>query len=428
MHNEGRQPNPPVAAPVSTGSDIDRMTDHQLLQKFASQRDETAFTALVRRHGALVWRVCRTVLPQLHDAEDAFQATFLILIRKAASIGRPELLANWLYGVAHRVALRARKTLTRREAHEQQGEVMLAELVVDESAEEDLQPLLQEELQRLPAKYRSPMVLCYLEGQTNEEAARQLHWPVGTLKVRLLRGREMLRSRLVRRGLALSAAALATALSAEAAPVLPPALVETTLRAAFLFSGGTRTGNGDLSARALLLTDDTLNRFWWTRLKIMAGLLLLVGLLGGGVGWYLFYPVRTDLDKLQGDWTIVQVVFQGQPQNVQGVPGVRYVVKGETLTWPMGVTTMKLDPKSNPKTIDLLWIEGPAKGVVCQCIYELNGNDWKICISPGNGVARPSRFNTVGTQNVLQSFKRVVEPRAQKAPTNGEFRTYKGYS
>src|SRR5262249_4479951 len=162
--------------------------------------EETAFEILVHRHGAMVWRVCRNVLREAHAAEDAFQATFLILVRKAGSIGKPELLGNWLYGVAYRVALRARKMMARRQTHERQGIDVAATQPVDDAAGPDLQPVLHEELQRLPPKYRSPMVLYYLEGRTNEEAARRLQWPVGTLKVRLLRGREMLRTRLVRRG------------------------------------------------------------------------------------------------------------------------------------------------------------------------------------------------------------------------------------
>jgi RNA polymerase sigma factor (sigma-70 family) len=418
MHNQGPQPIPPVAAPVSAAGEIDLLTDRKLLRRFASRRDEAAFAVLVHRHGALVWRVCRTVLGDVHAAEDAFQATFLILVRKAGSIGRPELLANWLYGVAYRVALRARKLRTRREVHEQQGEAMLAAAAVEEPVDQDLQPLLQEELQRLPAKYRAPMVLCYLEGQTNEEAARQLRWPLGTLKVRLLRGREMLRSRLVRRGLALSAVALTTALSAQAAPALPAALLETTLRAAVLFAAGTKTGQGDLSAEALRLTNDTLRHSRLNALKFLSGALILAGLIGAGVGWLLFSPaptvapVRTDLAKLQGRWVMVAVAFQGQAMEVQGGAGTEYVVKGDTLTMPVGAGVMKLDPERRPKTLDLLWTQGEPKGTTCHCIYELDGDDWKICISPP-GAVRPSRFETTGTQNFLQRFKRAADDQSR---------------
>ncbi len=175
---------------IAAAGELRQLPDCQLLQRYAKQKDETAFEVLVKRHGAMVWRVCRGVVGDANAAEDAFQATFLVLVRKASSIGRPELLGNWLYGVAFRVALRARKTLARQQARQRQGVETLAAAGVDESGRQDLQSVLQEELQRLPTKYRSPMVLCYLQGRSNEEAALQLHWPVGTLKVRLMRGQK----------------------------------------------------------------------------------------------------------------------------------------------------------------------------------------------------------------------------------------------
>src|SRR6266542_3930455 len=200
---------------VAASGDAGQLSDGQLLQRFVSMRDEASFAALVRRHGAMVLRVCRQVLREPHDAEDAFQATFLVLVRRAGSVGRPELLGNWLYGVAYRVAARARGGLVRRRAHEQPV-ADLAAAPARETNADDVGPLVQEEVQRLPSKYRAPVVLCHLQGRTNEEAARQLGWPVGTVKVRLMRARELLRNRLVRRGLALSAGALALALSPEA--------------------------------------------------------------------------------------------------------------------------------------------------------------------------------------------------------------------
>src|SRR5262249_8839597 len=160
------------------------------------------------------------------------------------TIGRPELLSNWLYGVAHRVARRARKTMARRR-EEQRGVDMVAARGSDDVAERDLRAFLQEEVQRLPAKDRSPPGLCHPDGHTNAEAARRLGWPVGTVKVRLLRGREMLRKRLVRRGCVLS---LAVALSPGPAEAVPPHLAEATLRTALALGTGSVAGGSNARA------------------------------------------------------------------------------------------------------------------------------------------------------------------------------------
>src|SRR5262245_61314253 len=185
------------------------LPDAQLLKLFALHRNEAAFEALLHRHGPLVFGVCRQLLFDEQDAEDAFQATFLVLARKAGSISRRSLLAHWLYGVAIRVAARARKNLFRRRVVERQDFDFSAVADAGRSADPDLAPVLHEEVRRLPDKYRGPVLLCYLEGKTNEEAASQLQWPVGTVKTRLDKAREMLRTRLARRGVALTAGLLA---------------------------------------------------------------------------------------------------------------------------------------------------------------------------------------------------------------------------
>jgi RNA polymerase sigma factor (sigma-70 family) len=396
-------------------------TDRQLLQRFATRRDEAAFEALVHRHGALVWRVCRQVLGEAHAAEDAFQATFLVLVRKAGSLGRPESLANWLYGVARRVALRARKTMARRYAHERPGVETLAATAIDGAAGQDPQPLLQEELERLPAKYRSPMVLCYLEGRTNEEAARQLQWPVGTLKVRLLRGREMLRTRLVRRGLVLSAAVLATALSADAAPAVPPALLETTARAALAFAAGPAAGTGVLSAQAVALAKGVLKTWSWTRLMIAAAVLLALGLVGTGAAWVTFRThapggeaARAEAERLQGTWNFVALEADGVAVPENALKGSRTVVQGNTIAIisPRGEVlskaTFHLDVASTPKALDLTFTEGPTKGATSPGIYDLDGDTWKICFS-SSGKDRPRGFDTgAGSGHALQTLKRAA--------------------
>jgi RNA polymerase sigma factor (sigma-70 family) len=181
---------------------MEDLTDTQLLKRFARQKDEAAFAALVRRHGPMVLAVCRRVLHDAHDAEDAFQATFLVLVRKARFIARPELLANWLYGVAYRVAVKARANANRRSAHERRAGAMTSVGSAPERIGSELRAVLDAELSHLPEKYRAPLVLCYLEGKTNEQAARLLGWPTGSISGRLARARELLRERLVSRGLA----------------------------------------------------------------------------------------------------------------------------------------------------------------------------------------------------------------------------------
>src|SRR5262245_28203325 len=172
------------------------LTDGQLLEDFLSRRDEAALAALVRRHGPMVWGVCRRVLPNYHDAEDAFQATFLVLVRKAASIVPRERVANWLYGVAPQTALKARATAARRKGRERQLTGMPEPAVAEPDHWRDLQPLLDEALSRLPDKYRAVIVLCDLEGKSRTETARQLGCPEGTVAGRLARARAMLAKRL----------------------------------------------------------------------------------------------------------------------------------------------------------------------------------------------------------------------------------------
>ncbi len=191
-------------------------SDAELLARFVARRDEAAFTALVTRHGPLVQRVCRRVLSDSSAADDAFQATFLVLARKAGSIGRRDLLANWLYGVAYRVAARARSDAARRKAREAQAALRHTGDPLEEISARELCVALDEELLRLPERFRLPLLLCCVEGQTRDEAARQLNWSVRTISRRLEAGRELLRGRLSRRGVALPAALLAGAVAAPA--------------------------------------------------------------------------------------------------------------------------------------------------------------------------------------------------------------------
>jgi RNA polymerase sigma factor (sigma-70 family) len=263
------------------------MPDEQLLERFIAHRDEAAFEALVRRHGPMVLGVCRRVLHDPHDAEDAFQATFLVLVRKAAAIGKRELLANWLYGVAHRTALKARAAAARRRGKEQPMVDPPCTEPGDAAVWRDLRPVLDGELQRLPAKYRAPVVLCYLEGKAYDEAAQQLGWPKGTLSTRLTQARELLRRRLTRRGVTLSAGALATALSPGAASaVVPMPLIASTSKAALALAAGQAAAAGVVSASVAALMEGVLKAMFLTKLKVVALMVLAVSIVGGGAVAY----------------------------------------------------------------------------------------------------------------------------------------------
>jgi RNA polymerase sigma factor (sigma-70 family) len=213
------------------------LSDAELLERFTQRRDEAAFEALVNRHGPMVEGVCRRIIGNAHAAEDVFQAVFLVLVRKSGTIRRPELLANWLYGVACRVARKARIKAIRNAARERWTEKMPTREQNLDAEWNELKQVLDEEMSQLPEKYRAPLVLCYLHGQTNAQAAAQLGWPTGSISERLSRAREMLRKRLTRRGLNLTSALLAVLLTQKAsAATVSPALVSTTVKTAVSYA------------------------------------------------------------------------------------------------------------------------------------------------------------------------------------------------
>jgi RNA polymerase sigma-70 factor (ECF subfamily) len=261
-------------------------SDGQFLESFIRERDEAAFEALVRRHGPMVLGVCRRVTGHPQDAEDAFQAAFLVLARKAASIRPREHLARWLYGVAYKTALKARTAAARRRARERQVRAMPQPPARPEPSD-DLRPALDRELSRLPEKYRLPVVLCELEGRTCKEAARQLGVSEGVVSVRLVRARAKLAERLSRQVLGLSAGALVAVLTGDAVAAVPAPLVSSTVRAAVVFAAG-RAATNAAPAGVTALAEAVLGAMRLAKLKAAAAVavaVLGIGLAAGGLAY-----------------------------------------------------------------------------------------------------------------------------------------------
>lgn len=262
--------------------------DDRLLERFLADGDESAFAALVARHGPMVLGVCRRVLRDGHDVEDAFQATFLVLARNARTIRRSERVGPWLHGVARRVAVRARSNADRRLVRERIG--IDAEPAGDASSSRDperieLRAILDEELNGLPERLRAPLVLCYLEGLTHDQAASRLSQPVGTIRSRLSRGRERLRVRLVRRGVRADDVVLGAAAALES---VSPALLETTVRSALEFAVSQTGASALASAGAVALAKGVLNAMMISKLTLTAACALGLVLTAGGLSGYAF--------------------------------------------------------------------------------------------------------------------------------------------
>jgi RNA polymerase sigma factor (sigma-70 family) len=391
---------------IATGN----LTDRQLLEQFVTRRDEEAFAQLVQRHGPMVLGVCRQILRQEQDAEDAFQATFLVLSRKAGSIRSAEALPNWLYGVANRLAARLKAAASRRQTRE----VALVDAPTSEpgpgGALDDLGPILHEEIGRLPDKYRIPFVLCYLEGKTNEEAARELGCPPGTVFSRLARAREGLRARLTRRGLVLPStvfAATILSLSQETAAAVSSPLVSTTVHAAIQFSAGRIGSSSDVPARVVELAEwgvKTRSGRWF--LTVVLVLIVLVGAVGGLLLW-LRLAERPIHERLQGTWAfrsmrIGQRVFSGMQGQLtlEGEVAVLQMGQGMNMSW-----TYRIDPDKKP--MRMYWM---MQGAVMHGIFELRGDELTICFAqPEHGPppAEPPADFSPRPGTTLYVFQRV---------------------
>ncbi len=285
---------PPRGLLLDAGT-VAELSDGHLLEQFAAHRDElgeVAFEALVRRHGPMVLRVCQQILGDRHTAEDVFQATFLILARRAGSIRQPELLGHWLHGVALRTAREARMRDDRRRRRESPAAEGIVAEPIDRTGRPELTlacceefEALHEEVSRLPERYRIPVVLCDLEGMTYQEAARRLRCPLGTIGVRLRRARERLRERLTRRGMAPTAGLLGTLLCADRASAwMPPVLVDSTVQAAMGFAASKAAATGLVSASVASLTAAVLRTMALARLKVAMSVAMAVGITAA-MGW-----------------------------------------------------------------------------------------------------------------------------------------------
>jgi RNA polymerase sigma factor (sigma-70 family) len=424
-------------------------TDAELLGRFRAQRNEAAFTLLVQRHGPMVMGVCRRLLGEHHGAEDAFQATFLVLCRNAASITTGGSLAAWLHGVARRVAGKARRRAIRQREQERRPAVDARAGPVDERAWDDLRLVLDEELGRLPEKYRAPVVLCYFEGKTNEQAARELGCPKSSLSWRLGRARGLLRERLVRRGITLSAGALAAVLLGQTATAGPPArLVISTVEAATRFAAG---GAGAVPAGVAALTKGALKTMFPTKMATAA--VLVAGWLGGSVlvahrvpagdgpagppsrapaparmNPFFALPATApagaaggDREALQGAWECESAELDGKALPADEVKKMRVVVEDNRMVILPGGEFERLafevDAAETPRVLRVTPTEGKDKGRTTPVIYDVDptAGTLKLCFDTKEGKKRPTEFaGKPGTGMVLLTFRREAPP--LKAP------------
>jgi RNA polymerase sigma factor (sigma-70 family) len=281
--------------------------DAELLERFIAHRDEGAFELLVRRHGPMVLGVCRRLLGNEADAEDAFQATFLVLVRKATSIIPRTQVGNWLHGVAHKTALKARAMNSRRRVKEREGAARGRNSTDD--TWEPLLEILDGELRALPERYRAPIVLCDLEGLSYREAAARLRCPQGTLSGRLARARALLARRLARHRPALSAAALAALTARGASACVPPTLMARTVRAGIALAAGRALTEGAASAKVVTLAEGVLKMLLLSRVKAAAGgLLLLAAVVAVGWTWAARVSARA---AMPGDDAVPRTVDEG---------------------------------------------------------------------------------------------------------------------
>jgi RNA polymerase sigma factor (sigma-70 family) len=411
------------------------LADHELLKRFVGEKDEAAFAVLVERHGRMILGVCRRALGSAHDAEDACQTTFLVLAQKASSIRKTTSLPSWLHGVASRVAANLKRERLRRCRRDHESH---RPPIPDPAAEvswREVQTALDEELERLPERWRAPLILCHLEGRTRDEAAQQLGLTVPCLHGRLVRGRNALCKALTRRGIALSAALLATAVGQGVSrAALSPALVLDTAKAAVLLSGGRALDTGLVSTEILSLAQEVIRNMFLTKLKVGAAALLCAGLLLTALGSSLASvgaeqqtkappaqqfpgaarqaseehaavvppaspPADKDRAAMVGTWESTETVTRRigdkvfPPEELK----VRWVVTDDKFIRASSDGFIEqewryhLDPTTSPKAIDLV---SPVLGTY-RGVYVLDGDTLKVQLSRSAEVFSQHRFQPV---------------------------------
>jgi RNA polymerase sigma factor (sigma-70 family) len=430
------------------------LTDGQLLEWFLSRHEPAALESLVHRHALMVWGVCRRLLNQ-HDAEDAFQATFLVFVRKAATIFPRSKVGNWLYGVAHQTAVKARATRAKRMARERQVVDMPEPAVSPKEHCDDLLPLLDQEVSRLPEKYRTAIILCELGGKTARDAAHHLGCAEGTVASRLTRGRALLRKRLARRGLAVAGNGFAGALANTAFASVPTALLTSTLKVITMAAAGQTAATGITSAAVAALTQQVIKAMLLSKLMKTAVVLLALATLTGTAG--LVYHTQAsespeastkspaakaeapnnrqqptdDLARLQGTWHLVRSESDGLTFS-EGRPEVkdsRLVIEKSSVTMTgkafhdprvkqepedlKMVGTLTLDPKQNPRRIVITWEPNPFldKNLTQRGIYALDGDTLQLCFHFAGKDPEPTEFSAdAGSKRNLGTWKRVTPP------------------
>lgn len=412
----------------------DPTPDGELLSRFLTSRDEAAFAVLVRRHGRMVLGACRRVLGNAADADDAFQAVFVVLVRKAHSLTDRTCVGNFLYATAVLTARKARTMATRRRANE--AKAVRSESAGSTGVDDEVTQVLDEELAGLPDKYREPVVLCEVEGVSRKEAAARLGIPEGTISSRLATAHRMLAKRLTARGFA---AVAVTAVLGTRAFAVPDSLADAAVRAA---------ADGPPAGVTQLVSEVT-KMLLWNKLRagvaVLAGVLLLLGVGGGMVrrgvaaddkpGGKAPVPEKKaepkDEDLLQGSWQAVAAESDGKKAPDEAVKAVVLRFKGTEATFPGDlVMTFALDPESQPKGLTLTPTAGPNQGMkVESAIYELTGDGLKVCVDwgrDGKAGIRPTDFTTAPRDGRISvTLKRVKEdkkgPAKQPADVNEEY-------
>jgi len=304
------------------------LSDSQLLGRFIDQRDQAAFAALVRRHGPIVWGVCRRIVGHHQDSEDAFQATFLVLARKATVIQPREMLGNWLYGVARRTATKAKSLAKKRRRREKSLATTNEPTSLHHETTYSWEPIIDRELARLPEKYRVAIILCDLQNKTGKDAAALLKIPEGTLSSRLRTARDLLAKRLARHGLPLVGEALALILSQELAKAaVPRAARLAVIKAAPAIAAGQALTACSISPAVITLTEGVLNIMWISKAKIITG--AVVALLMVGTGG--FVSLRTMAVARTGEKAVAQAQREQPADQDDAEPEVKKVAQAQAV-------------------------------------------------------------------------------------------------